>query len=556
MANTIADAGGRMDPMFPKLTAAQLDRLRPLGRPRRFAAGEVLYERGAAKRAFYVLLEGRVEAVSPARVGEERITVHGAGEFLGELDMILGGHSLAQAKAVDASALLEIDLADLRRIVQTDAELSELFLRAFTLRRAHLIANTLGGVVLIGSSHSADTLRLKAFLVRNGQPHVYMDVERDREVDALLEHFHIGPAEIPVMMCRDRDRAMRNPSNAEVAAALGLSGAPDDGHVHDLVVVGAGPSGLAAAVYGASEGLDVLVLETSAPGGQAGTSSRIENYLGFPMGISGQELAGRAFLQAEKFGANLAVARVAVGLACADRRLRIVCADGGTVLGHAVVVATGAAYRKLAVPDLGRFEGVGVYYGATRVEAQFCGGEEIAVVGGGNSAGQAAVFLSGIARHVHLLVRGAGLADSMSRYLIRRIEESPAITFRPHTQIESLEGDGRLERVWWRSVDAAARECRDIRHVFSMTGADANTGWLGNCLTLDPQRFVKTGLDLTPADLEAAQWPLRRRPLQFETSLPRVFAVGDVRSGSMKRVAAAVGEGSAAVQLVHKVLAE
>ena len=556
MAETTAAADGRMDRMFPKLSPAQLDRLRPLGRPRRFAAGEVVYERGAAKRAFYVLLEGRVEAVSPARVGEERITVHGAGEFLGEVDMISGGHSLVQAKALDASAMLEIDLADLRRIVQTDAELSELFLRTFALRRAHLIANTLGGVVLIGSSHSADTLRLKAFLVRNGQPHVYMDVERDREVDALLEHFHIGPAEIPVMMCRDRDRAMRNPSNAEVAAALGLSGAPDDGHVHDLVVVGAGPSGLAAAVYGASEGLDVLVLETSAPGGQAGSSSRIENYLGFPMGISGQELAGRAFLQAEKFGANLAVARVAVGLTCADRRMRIVCADGGTVQGHAVVVATGASYRKLTVPDLGRFEGAGVYYGATRVEAQLCAGEEIAVVGGGNSAGQAAVFLSGIAGRVHLLVRGAGLADSMSRYLIRRIEESPAITFRPHTQIESLEGDGRLERVWWRSADAAARECRDIRHVFSMTGADANTGWLGNCLTLDPQRFVKTGLDLTPADLEAAQWPLRRRPLQFETSLPRVFAVGDVRSGSMKRVASAVGEGSAAVQLVHKVLAE
>jgi thioredoxin reductase (NADPH) len=452
--------------------------------------------------------------------------------------------------------MLEIDLADLRRIVQTDAELSELFLRTFALRRAHLIANTLGGVVLIGSGHSADTLRLKAFLVRNDQPHVYMDVERDREVDALLEHFHIGPAEIPVMICRGRDRAMRNPSNAEVAAALGLSGAPDDGHVHDLVVVGAGPSGLAAAVYGASEGLDVLVLETSAPGGQAGSSSRIENYLGFPMGISGQELAGRAYLQAEKFGANLAVARVAVGLTCADRRMRIVCADGGTVHGHAVVVATGAAYRKLAVPDLSRFEGVGVYYGATRVEAQLCGGDEIAVVGGGNSAGQAAVFLSGLAGHVHLLVRGAGLADSMSRYLIRRIEESPAITFRPHTQIEALEGDGRLERVWWRSAAATARECHDIRHVFSMTGADANTGWLGNCLTLDPQRFVKTGLDLTPADLEAAQWPLRRRPLQFETSLPRVFAVGDVRSGSMKRVASAVGEGSAAVQLVHKVLAE
>ncbi|HYM67028.1 MAG TPA: NAD(P)/FAD-dependent oxidoreductase, partial [Patescibacteria group bacterium] len=395
-----------------------------------------------------------------------------------------------------------------------------------------------------------------AFLVRNGHPYVYLDVDRDAGVEALLQHFRIALAEIPVLMCRDRDRALRNPSNAEVAAALGFNSTLDEGHVHDLVVAGAGPSGLAAAVYGASEGLDVLVLESSAPGGQAGSSSRIENYLGFPMGISGQELAGRAFLQAEKFGANLAVARVAASLACADRRLRITCADGGTVQARAVVVATGAAYRKLTVPDLARFEGVGVYYGATRVEAQLCDGEEIVVVGGGNSAGQAAMFLSGIARHVHLLVRGAGLADSMSRYLIRRIEESPAITLRPHTQIEALEGDGRLQRVWWRSGQTAEREGRDIRHVFSMTGADANTGWLGGCLALDPQRFVKTGAELTPEELEIARWPLRRRPHQFEASLPRVFAVGDVRSGSMKRVAAAVGEGSAAVQLVHRVLAE
>src|SRR6266478_3697991 len=552
----MADPSERLDAMFPRLTPTQIARLLPVGRRRRFEPGEVIYERGSAKRAFYVLLEGRVEIASPSRVEEERVTIHETGQFTGEVDMISGRQSLVRARALDATELLEIDLADLRHIVQTDAELSELFLRAFVLRRPHLITNTLGGVVLVGSGHSADTLRLKAFLVRNGHPHVYLDVERDAGVEALLEHFRIGLGDIPVLMCRDRDRALRNPSDAEVAAALGFNSELDPGHVHDLVVVGAGPSGLAAAVYAASEGLDVLVLESSAPGGQAGSSSRIENYLGFPMGISGQDLAGRAFLQAEKFGAKLAVARVAVGLACADQRLRIVCADGGTVHAHAVVVATGAAYRKLTVPDLGRFEGVGVYYGATRVEAQFCGGEEIAVVGGGNSAGQAAVFLPGIARHVHLLVRGAGLADSMSRYLMRRIEESPAITFRPHTQIESLEGDGSLQRVWWRSAAAAARECREIRHVFSMTGADANTAWLGNCLTLDAQRFVKTGLDLTPADLEAAQWPLRRRPFQFETSLPRVFAVGDVRSGSMKRVASAVGEGSAAVQLVHKVLAE
>jgi thioredoxin reductase (NADPH) len=542
--------------MFPKLTRAQIDRLRPVGRPRQFASGELIYERGSAKRAFYVLLEGRVEIASPAREGEERITILAAGEFTGEVDMMSGRQSLVGARALDATKVLEIDLAQLRHIVQTDAELSEIFLRAFALRRAHLIANKLGGIVLIGSSHSADTLRLKAFLARNGHPHVYLDVERDRDVDALLEHFQIPLGEIPVMICKQRDHALRNPSNAEVAAALGFNTELDAGHVHDLVVVGAGPSGLAAAVYAASEGLDVLVLETSAPGGQAGSSSRIENYLGFPMGISGQDLAGRAFLQAEKFGANLAVARVAVGLACAEQQLRVTCADGGTVQGHAVVVATGAAYRKLTVPELGRFEGNGVYYGATKVEADLCSGAEIAVVGGGNSAGQAAVFLSGRAKHVHLLVRGAGLVDSMSRYLIRRIDESPDITLRPHTQIEALEGDGRLERVWWRSAQDPEREGRDICHVFSMTGADANTGWLGGCVALDAQRFIKTGVDLTSEDLGTAQWPLTRRPYQFETSLPRVFAVGDVRSGSMKRVASAVGEGSAAVQLVHKVLAE
>jgi thioredoxin reductase (NADPH) len=546
----------RLDAMFPKLTRAQIDRLRPVGRLRQFAPGELIYERGSAKRAFYVLLEGRVEIASPAREGEERITIHAAGEFTGEVDMMSGRQSLVGARALDATKVLEIDLAQLRHIVQTDAELSEIFLRAFALRRAHLIANKLGGIVLIGSSHSADTLRLKAFLARNGHPHVYLDVERDRDVDALLEHFQIALGEIPVMICKQRDHALRNPSNALVASALGFNTELDAGHVHDLVVVGAGPSGLAAAVYAASEGLDVLVLETSAPGGQAGSSSRIENYLGFPMGISGQDLAGRAFLQAEKFGANLAVARVAADLACAEQQLRVTCADGGTVQGHAVVVATGAAYRKLTVPELGRFEGNGVYYGATKVEADLCSGAEIAVVGGGNSAGQAAVFLSGRAKHVHLLVRGAGLVDSMSRYLIRRIDESPDITLRPYTQIEALEGDGRLERVWWRSAQDPNREGRDICHVFSMTGADANTAWLGGCVALDAQRFVKTGVDLTPEDLETAQWPLKRRPYQFETSLPRVFAVGDVRSGSMKRVASAVGEGSAAVQLVHKVLAE
>jgi thioredoxin reductase (NADPH) len=552
----MSDPTDRPDPMFPRLDAAQIARLVPFARRRRAAPGEVIFERGSAKRAFYVLLDGQLEIATPSRDGEERLTIHGTGQFTGEIDVVSGRQSLVRASALVATELLEIDLTDLRRIVQTDAELSEVFLRAFVLRRAHLIAKTLGGVVLIGSSHSADTLRLKGFLVRNAYPHVYLDVERDTGVEELLEHFQIRVEEIPVLMCRDRDKALRNPSNADVAMVLGFNSALDPAHVYDLVVVGAGPSGLAAAVYAASEGLDVVVLETSAPGGQAGSSSRIENYLGFPMGISGQDLASRAFLQAEKFGANLAIARVAAGLDCSGRRLSVTCAGGAGVQGNAVIVATGAAYRKLSVADLARFEGAGVYYGATRVEAQLCDGEEIVVVGGGNSAGQAAVFLSGIARHVHLLVRGAGLADSMSRYLIRRIEESPAITLRPYTQIEALEGNGRLERVRWRNSKTESREVREVRHVFSMTGADANTAWLGGCVTLDTQRFVKTGIDLTPADLAAARWPLQRPPHQFETSLPRVFAVGDVRAGSMKRVAAAVGEGSAAVQIVHRVLAE
>lgn len=543
--------------MFPRLDAAQIARLTPFGRRRRAAPGEVLFDRGAVRRELYVLLEGRIEIASPSRDGDAHVvTIHEAGEFTGELDIVSGRYSLVRARALVASELLEIDVANIRHIVQTDAELSEVFLRAFVLRRAHLIANTLGGVVLIGSSHSADTLRLKAFLVRNGYPHVYLDVERDADVEKVLEHFQIGLDEIPVLMCRDRDKALRNPSNVEVAAALGFNSAMDAAHVHDLVVVGGGPAGLAAAVYAASEGLDVLVLETSAPGGQAGSSSRIENYLGFPFGISGQDLAGRALLQAEKFEAKLAIARAAVSLNCSGRPLSVGCADGGSVQANTVLVATGAAYRKLSIPDLPRFEGVGVYYGASRVEAQLCHGEDVVVVGGGNSAGQAAVFLSGVARHVHLLVRGARLADSMSRYLIRRIEETPTITLMTHTQIEALEGNGRLERVGWRNTQTAAREVRDLRHVFSMTGADANTAWLAGCLALDDQRFVKTGADLTPEELEAAQWPLRRRPHLFETSVPRVFAVGDVRAGSMKRVAAAVGEGSAAVQLVHKVLAE
>jgi thioredoxin reductase (NADPH) len=320
--------------------------------------------------------------------------------------------------------------------------------------------------------------------------------------------------------------------------------------VYDLIVVGAGPSGLAAAVYGASEGLNVLVIESNAPGGQAGSSSRIENYLGFPMGISGQELAARAFVQAEKFGAHISVARSAATLKCTRQPYVLQLDDGGSVQSRSLIVATGAQYRRLDLPNLAQFEGAGVYYGATAVEAQVCTDQEVAVVGGGNSAGQAALFLSEVAKHVYLLVRRPGLAETMSRYLISRIEACPNITVKTFTEIEGLEGNGHLERTQWRNTQTGERHTCETQHLFLMTGAAPNTAWLDGCLAVDTKQFIKTGAEVDD------QWPLHRPPYLLETSRPGIFAVGDVRAGSMKRVAAAVGEGSMAVQFVHKVLAE
>lgn len=541
--------------MFPVLTGAQIDRLRPFGNTRSVSAGEIIFEPGDTRRSFFILLSGRIEIVSPSSLEDTLVTLHEAGEFAGELDLVTGRRSQVRARAATPVEMLEIPIKDLQRIVQTDAELSEIFLRAFFLRRSYLIANVPGDVVLIGSGHSSATLRLRGFLTRNGQPHAYLDVERDEGVQQLLSSFHIQPGDIPVLIC-GKNPPLKNPSNAEAAACLRFNAGITEGAVYDLVVIGAGPAGLAAAVYGASEGLKVLVLEGMAPGGQAGSSSRIENYLGFPTGISGQELAARAFVQAEKFGAHVAIACSAAGLSCDRRPFRIELNDGNIVQGQAVIVASGAEYRRLAIDNIGRFEGAGIYYGATPMEAQLCQGEEVVVVGGGNSAGQAAVFLSGKAKHVHVLIRGESLAATMSQYLIRRIEESPSITLRTRTEVQGLEGNGSLERIRWRHAPTGVEETREIRHLFSMTGAMPNTGWLRNCLSLDDKQFVKTGADLRAEDLTSAGWPLRRSPYLFETSIPHVFAVGDVRSGSVKRVASSVGEGSVAVQLVHRVLAE
>jgi thioredoxin reductase (NADPH) len=357
------------------------------------------------------------------------------------------------------------------------------------------------------------------------------------------------------MLCHRR-HPLRNPTNAEAAACLGFNETIEADHVHDVIVVGGGPAGLAAAVYAASEGLDVLVLEGSAPGGQAGSSSRIENYLGFPTGISGQDLAASAFVQAKKFGAHIHIGREAKGIVCGCSPFRIQLDDSSFVLGKVIILASGVEYRKLPLPNLAKYEGTGIYYAATQMEGQLCRGDEVAVVGGGNSAGQAAVFLSGLARHVHVLIRGEGLAESMSQYLIRRIQDSPNITLRTRIEIASLEGDDSLEQIVCRDNATGEQETKSIRHVFAMTGANANTGWLNGCVALDKNGFIKTGADLQPEELSQAAWPRDRNPYLFETSVPGVFAVGDVRSGSIKRVAASVGEGSVAVQLIHRVLAE
>jgi len=537
------------DQMFPKLDDAQLARLMAFGEPQQAGPGELLFDQGDATRGVFVVLNGSIELAGVSNGDETVLRVLGRGVFTGEVNQLSGRRTLVRCRAREASTLLEIARTDLRRLMQNDAALGEIFLRAFILRRVYLISHSVGDAVLIGSSHSSDTLRLREFLSRNSHPHTYLDVERDPDVQTVLDHFEVRVTEIPVLICRG-ELVLRNPTNAEAAVCFGLNAGIDEEGMYDLIIVGAGPSGLAAAVYGASEGLKVLVVESNAPGGQAGSSSRIENYLGFPTGISGQSLAGRAFVQAEKFGASIAIARAASGLKCVQPPYTVELDDGGSVRARSIIVAAGAQYRKLDLPNLAQFEGAGVYYGATPVEAQICRNEEVAIVGGGNSAGQAAVFLAEFAKHVDLLVRGPGLAETMSRYLIARIEACPEITLKTCTEIEALEGEAHLERVRWRDAKTETKEDREIQHLFLMTGADPNTAWLRGCLTLDAKQFIKTGTDLGP------DWRLRRPPYLLETSLPGVFAVGDIRAGSLKRVASAVGEGSMAVQFVHRVLAE
>src|SRR6266487_6364138 len=545
----------RLERIFPKLIPDQIRRVAAQGHIRSVQPGEVLVEQGDRAIPFFVVITGEVEIVRPCGASEALITVHGSGEFTGEVNMLSDRRSLIRARVTKPGKVIELDHKQMLNLIQTDPELGDILMRAFILRRVELIAAGVGDIVLIGSAYSASTLRIKGFLMRNGQPYSNMDLERDSEVQNLLDSFQISPGEIPVLICRGQ-LVLRNPTNQEIADCLGFNESIDQTHVRDLVIIGAGPSGLAAAVYGASEGLDVMVLETSSPGGQAGSSSRIENYLGFPTGISGQDLAGRAYVQAQKFGTDILIAK-ATRLICDSKPYIVELESGTRISTRTIVIATGAQYRKLPLENLSRFEGAGVYHGATFVESQLCGGEEVVVVGGGNSAGQAAVFLAETAKRVYMLVRSSSLAASMSRYLIRRIENSTTIILRPQTEIVAVEGRGNhLDSVYWRNGRTGQTEKHEISHVFIMTGADPNTHWLDGCVALDAKGFIKTGPDLLPENLSASGWPLTRQPYLLETSLPDVFAVGDVRGGSIKRVASAVGEGSTAISFVHRVLQE
>jgi thioredoxin reductase (NADPH) len=543
---------------FPTLTTEQIDRIRRLGRVRQVRTGDVLFQPGDTAVPFFVLLSGRMEIVQPALDGERLIARHEPGEFTGEITMISGRQCLVIGRVTENGEFLELSGEHLRALVARDAELSEILMRAFILRRLELIRQGWGNLVVLGSQHSARTLEIREFLIRNGHPHTYIDLDRDQTSQELLDRFAVKPAEVPVVVCNGGQHVLRNPSIQTLAGCLGLNLVTGAKDVRDVIIVGAGPAGLAAAVYAASEGLDALVIDTNSPGGQAASSSKIENYLGFPTGVSGQELSGRATLQALKFGAQMLIARSVLGVNC-DRRPYLVKLDDGEELAtRTIVIAAGAQYNKLALPNLRQFEGNGVYYGATYMESQLCVGEELAVVGGGNSAGQAATFLAQTARRVHMLVRSSGLSATMSRYLIQRLEENPKVELHYQTEVTALAGAEHLERVTWRDRVSGGESEHAIRHLFLMTGASPRTEWLKGCLALDSKGFILTGRDLdrTATADDNPRWPLQRAPEMLETSRPGVFAVGDVRSGSIKRVASAVGEGAISIYLVHRAMAE
>jgi thioredoxin reductase (NADPH) len=539
----------------PTLREDQIEILGRYGRTRKTEVGDVLFRAGDTQNDFIVMLEGEVGVVDDFAGEARTIGVFLAGRFLGELNMLTGQAMYLSAVVREGGEVLAIPRERLKEVVTEEPNLSDVILKAFLARRSYMMRTGLG-LRIIGSRHSGDATRLREFAARNRLPHVWIEIEEDPEAEALLGRFGAKPSETPVTVWQGKD-VLKNPTNLEFARTTGLEVDAPLERTYDLVVVGAGPAGLGASVYGASEGLSTLALESIALGGQAGTSSRIENYPGFPAGLSGFELASRILVQADKFGARTAVPQEAVGLRREDGHYHIELSDGGEVAARSVIAASGARYRRLEVPGLGRFEGVSVHYAATEAEALRCEGEEVAVVGGGNSAGQAALFLAGRTRRVYLLIRGEDLGKSMSRYLVDRLTATENVALLANTEIRELLGEDRLEGIAVEDNRSGTRRTLGARALFVFIGADANTGWLRGAVDLDERGFVLTGRELDGSALEEDAWRgLSREPFLLETSLPGVFAAGDGRSGSIKRCASAVGEGAMAVRLVHQYLAD
>jgi thioredoxin reductase (NADPH) len=538
---------------FPELTPAEIARMRRFGDFCTYKHGERLFEAGRPGPGMFVVLSGHVAISQRDGLGHVTPVIdQGPGQFLAEVGQLSGRAALVDGHAEGDVETLLIPSDRLRALLVAEADLGERIMRALILRRISLIQGGVGGPVLIGPANSNSVAGVQNFLIRNGYPHHLLDPERDRDAAEIIARYSPSPSDWPLVVAFD-GRVLRNPSEHELARAIGMIGGPRGDKIYDVAIVGCGPAGLATAVYAASEGLTVAVLDSRAFGGQAGASMRIENYLGFPTGISGQALAGRAFTQAQKFGAEIMIPMGAKSLDCArtDGIFALSLECGNELRSRAVVVASGARYRRPEIKNLEEFEGRGVWYWASPVEARLCAGQEVALVGGGNSAGQAAVFLSGHARRVHMMIRGGGLGASMSRYLIERIEATPNIELMFNTEVVSLEGTAgaSLERLRWKSRLSGEETTCDIRNLFLFVGADPATAWLDGCgVTLDPGGFVVTGAQ--------SQLNLGKQVSPLQTSVPGVFAVGDVRSGSVKRVGGAIGEGAQVVAALHGFLGE
>ena len=544
----------RSHQMFPVLDAGQVETAKRFasGPPRDFAPGESVFDAGVANAPAWLVLKGSIDVVRRDGLNRETaITTHHPGQFSGEVSQLAGRQSLAAGSAgAEGCTALPFDAAHVRALMIGSAEIGEILMRAFILRRVGLLEEGGVGSVLVGEPGRPDLTRLQGFLARNGYPCTVLDAANDADGRAVVERFGVLPGELPIMLCPN-GVVLRRPTNAEAAGCLGITPELDPQKIYDVAVVGAGPAGLAAAVYAASEGLSVLVLDERAFGGQAGASARIENYLGFPTGISGMALAGRAFNQALKFGVEIAIPLQVARLDCGQSEgpIRLELTNGGAVRARTIVVASGASYRRPAISNLAMFEGRGISYWASPVEAKLCEGEEVALVGGGNSAGQAVVYLAPRVKQLHLVVRGRGLDSSMSRYLIDRIAALPNVELHTGTEVIGLEGDetaGLTGAVFRERATGDVHTC-PLRHLFLFIGADPNASWLDGCVAVDGKGFVVTGARCPHSK--------SRPPLPLETSQPGVFAIGDVRAGSTKRVAAAVGEGAAVVAQIHSVLA-